>query len=84
MNNFRLKINPLFAIDNNGIAIIDKNAGNHYFVQYPEAAVLALLIENHNEDKLVLMLQSILGKNHYDTKDYIQQCLNKWEQILSI
>jgi hypothetical protein len=84
MSNFRLKNNALFAIDNNGIAIIDKNAGNHYFVQYPDAAVLALLIENHSEDKLILMLQSILGKNPSDTKEFIHQCLNKWEQIISV
>ena len=81
MNNFKINNDIFFAIDLNGIAIVNKNNNTHLFIKYPEAAIWSVLIENYEMKKSKQMLQAILGKNKKDTNQDISQCLEKWKDL---
>jgi hypothetical protein len=78
MNTFKVKSNILFAVDLKGIAIVNRNNGAHYFINYPEAALWSVLIENHGMEKSEKMIQAVIGKNEKETKIYIGQLLASW------
>jgi hypothetical protein len=77
----KMKGDILYAIDLDGIAIVNKKSGTHAFIKYPEAAVWSVLIENHGMKKSNQLLQAILGKNKTETNRYIKRCLNKWKDL---
>jgi len=81
MNSFELTSELLFATDLNGIAIVNQKSGSHLFIQYPEAAVWAVMVERHEIEKSVQMLQAILSKSKADTARTINRCLKKWQRI---
>jgi hypothetical protein len=77
--NFKLRNSILFAIDYKCISILNKDTGYHLTLNYPEAAVWAVLIENHKKIQTTLMLMSVLGKSKSDTISYIGECLIRWK-----
>lgn len=79
MKNFRLKRNILFVVDQNRIATINKKTGSNLIIEYPEAAVWSVMVENHNASDTKLMLMAVLNKSEYETGKFIDQCLNKWK-----
>jgi hypothetical protein len=81
MNSFNLNSEILFATDLKGFAIVNQKNGSHLFIQYPEAAVWAVLVERLEMEKSRQMLQAILGKSEADTGRYINRCLKKWKRL---
>lgn len=79
MKNFRLKRNILFVVDQNRIATINKKTGSNLIIEYPEAAVWSVMVENHNASDTKLMLMAVLNKSESETGKFIDQCLNKWK-----
>jgi len=81
MRLFELNSDIIYAIDVKGISVVYQKELTHIFIQYPEAAVWSVLIENYGKSKSIQMLKSILGKNQTDTERYIRQCIENWKQL---
>jgi hypothetical protein len=81
MDQFKINNYILFASDTKGVAVINNKDNTHYFFGYPEAAVWAVLSENHEELKSRQMLQSILGSNEEDALAFINSCIEKWRYL---
>lgn len=81
MNSFNLNSEILFVTDLHGIAIVNQKNGSHFFIQYPEAAVWAVLVERHEMEKSGQMLQAILSKSKVDTGLFVSRCLKKWRRL---
>jgi len=80
VENFRLKSHILFTVDQGRIVTVNKESGTILIIEYPEAAVWSVMIENHNAAKTELMLMSILHKSATETGNFIDQCLNTWKE----
>jgi len=81
MKKFNLNTGVLFTVDVKGIAVVNKVDNTHLFINYPEAAVWSVLVENKPGLKPVEMLGAILGKNRIETVEYIEQCLEFWRSL---
>jgi hypothetical protein len=84
LNNLEISNDVLFAVDLQGIALVNEMTGRCEFIKYPEAAVWLLLIDNNDRERMELMLQAILGKNENDTKLFINLCLEKWKDLFIV
>jgi hypothetical protein len=81
MRHFIINQDILYAIDTIGIVIINTKDSSAAFLNYPEAAVWSVLIENKDFIKSTKMLQSILNQDLEKTKVYIDKCLNRWAEL---
>jgi len=79
LKNFRLKRNILFVVDQNRIAAVNKETGSNLIIEYPEAAVWSVMVENHNASETKRMLMAVLNKSESETGKFIDQCLKKWK-----
>ena len=79
MTHFRVRDDVLCATNLREIALVNKKTGNHYVIMYPEAAVWAVLAENHKMEKSEKMLQAILGKSATVTRTIIASCIQNWK-----
>lgn len=80
MEKFILRIDILFAVDQKQIVIADKSKASSRIINYPDAAVWSVLIENHRRSKAISMLQAILQKSEPETVNIIDGCLAKWRE----
>lgn len=81
MKKFRIRNDILFTIDAKRVSVVDTKSKSHIFIDYPEAAVWSVLINNYGVRKSTQMLASILDKNSTDTGVFIRLCMNKWKQL---
>lgn len=81
MKKFVINANLIYTVDVKGISIVNQMELTHIFIQYPDAAVWSVLVENYGKSKSIKMLQSILGKNETDTERYIWKCIENWKQL---
>lgn len=80
MENFKLKRNILFTVDQQRIVLVNKEKCTSMIIEYPKAAIWSVMIENHNPAKAILMLMSVLHKSESETKELIDQCKKKWKE----
>ncbi|MFZ0472107.1 MAG: hypothetical protein WAL94_05800 [Bacteroidales bacterium] len=80
MKNFRLKKNILFVIDQKRIATVNKDTGTNLIIEYPEAAVWSVMIENHTAVKTRQMLMAVLHKSESETGKFMDHCFLKWKE----
>jgi hypothetical protein len=80
MENFKLKSNILFTVDQQRIVLVNKERCTSMIIEYPEAAIWSVMIENHHPAKATLMLMPVLHKSESETKELIDQCGKKWKE----
>jgi len=78
--NFKPGRNILFVVDYKCISIVNKDTGDHLTLNYPDAAIWAILIEKHNKLQTTQMLMSVLEKTPIDTISHIEECLKQWKE----
>jgi hypothetical protein len=81
MDNFEIKNDIFYAIDQKGVAVLNRKDNSHTFINYPEAAVWLVLSEKHETGRSFEMLRAILNSNETDTQAFIRQLMNKWRNL---
>ena len=81
MKNFKLRNDILYAVDTKRVSVVDRAGKIHLFIDYPEAAVWSVLINNYGIKKSARMISAVLGMDATDTAIFIRQCLKKWKQL---
>lgn len=72
-----------FAIEKNGVMVLNKNTFNTGFIAYPEAAIFLIIIRNYDKNKTCQMISSIINLEQSECNSYIIQCLNKWQHYFN-
>jgi hypothetical protein len=78
--NFKIRSHILFTVDQQCIVVVDNEKRTSLIIEYPEAALWSLMIENHDPVKARLMLMSILHKSESETEAFIDHWQKKWEE----
>jgi len=80
VKSFKLKRHILFVVDQKRIATVNKDTGANLIIEYPEAAVWSVMIENHNAVITRQMLMAVLHKSESETGKFMDHCLKKWKE----
>ena len=80
MKNFILKSHIIFTVDQQRIVIVNKEKGTSVILEYPEAALWSLMIENNDPVKVKLMLMSVLQKSESETGNLMDKWLKEWKE----
>jgi len=77
MFDFPLKKNILYVIDLSGVLFLDKENSSQIFFDYPEAAVLFILMNGYDTTKTIAMLEAILSRNTTQTISIINDTIDR-------
>jgi hypothetical protein len=81
MEGFELNDGTLYTIDDKGVSVINKNREEGLFIQYPEAAVWLILVQEYNHQKSLKLLVAILNENEEYCVSLINKCLLLWREM---
>jgi hypothetical protein len=81
MKSFKLRNDIIYAVDTKGVFVVDRAGNIHLLIDYPEAAVWSVLINNYGVKKSTRMISAILDRDEADAGIFIRHCLRKWQQL---
>ncbi|MCB9289781.1 MAG: hypothetical protein H6560_20925 [Lewinellaceae bacterium] len=68
----------LWTVELQGIFVVDKQTGNHYFLHYPEAAVWDLLSRKYFPEQIPPVISAIEQVNLDAATRIVSRCLMEW------
>lgn len=73
-----LNKNIIYTIDFKGIVVINKLLNKSILIEYPEAAVFQILINEKNREQSIKQIQAILNITKQESMHQIENCLKIW------
>ena len=77
---FKINNHILFTVDQQRVVVLNREKGTSLIIEYPEAAIWSVMIENHDRTRAKLMIMSILQKSESETGEMIDHCLKRWKE----
>ncbi|MDA3894332.1 MAG: hypothetical protein PF517_21940 [Salinivirgaceae bacterium] len=68
-----------YAIEENGVTILNNRLHKSEFISYPDAAIWLVLARNNDLKVSQKMISAILNLEKNKCNNYINSCLNNWK-----